>query len=135
MSVKRLQDKDLEVVSMFKMKIWDRDFDLKVIYDCYAGEEILEEQKEALRKFSSDKKTIELSKEYVEKYCMNQNKEEIGSDRIDNIFKYVIPESIFVKRDGCVAILCKYRYDEEHGIAVVFNNGQFKEVGSQDIIF
>ena len=25
--------------------------------------------------------------------------------------------------------------DEEHGIAVVFNNGQFKEVGSQDIIF
>ena len=119
---------------MLNIRIWNRDFDLKVLYDCYAGEQILDEQKEALNKFSSDKNTIELSRGFVEKYCLRNNKDEIGADEIDNIFKYVLPESIFVKRDCRVAILCKYRFDAEHGIAIVFKDGKFDEIGNQDII-
>jgi len=119
---------------MLSIKIWNRDFDLKVLYDCYAGEDVLDEQKEALKQFSSDKKTIEASKEKVEKYCLSQNKNEIGADEIDNIFKYVMPESIFVKRDCRVAIMCQYKFDAEHGIAVIFKDGKFKEVGSQETI-
>lgn len=119
---------------MLSIKIWDRDFDLKVLYDCYAGEEVLEEQKDALKKFSSDKKMIEASKNSVEEYCLSQNKDEIGADAIDNIFKYVMPESIFVKRDCRVALMCRYKFDAEHGIAVIFKKGKFIEVGSQDLV-
>lgn len=119
---------------MLNISIWNREFDLKVLYDCYVGEQVLEEQKEALNKFAADKKTIESSKIFTEKYCLSQNKNEIGADEIDNIFKYVIPESIFVKRDCRVAIMCRYKFDTEHGIAVVFYNGKFSEVGSQDIV-
>lgn len=119
---------------MFNIQIWGRDIDLKVLYDCYTGEQILDEQKETLKAFLSDKKTIESSKEYVEEYCLSKNKDEIGTEEIDNIFKYVMPESIFVKRDCRVAILCKYKFDAEHDIAIVFKDGKFDEIGNQDII-
>ncbi len=119
---------------MLNIKIWNRDFDLNVLYDCYAGEEILDEQKEALKKFSSDKTTIESSKADVERYCLHHNKDEIGNNEIDNIFKYVMPESIFVKRDLRVAIMCRYKFDSEHGICAVFRDGKLIEVGKQDII-
>ena len=114
--------------------IWGREFELKVIYDCYGGEEVLPIQKDVYEAFVKDSGVICNSKEAVEKYCLEENREEIGTDQIDNIFKYVIPQSIFVKRDGRIALLCKYKYDMEHGIAVVFKDGKFIEVGSQDII-
>ena len=119
---------------MLNITIWNRDFDLKVLYDCYAGEEVLGEQKDALKEFASNKKMIEASKSSVEKYCLSQNKDEIGADEIDNIFKFVIPERIFVKRDGRVALLCRYKFDEEHGIAVVYKDGKITEIGNEDII-
>lgn len=119
---------------MLSMKIWNRDFDLKVLYDCYAGEAILEEQKKALKKFSADKKLIESSKIIVEKYCLDQDKDEIGADKIDNIFKFVLPETVFVKRDCRIALICKYKFDKEHGIAIVYKDGKFDEIGNQDII-
>lgn len=119
---------------MLNIKIWNRDFDLKVLYDCYAGEEVLDEQKDALKEFSSNKKMIEASKSNVEKYCLSQNKDEIGADEIDNIFKFVMPESIFVKRDCRIAIMCRYKFDAEHGIAVIFKDGKLIDIGSQDTI-
>ena len=45
-----------------------------------------------------------------------------------------MPESIFVKRDGRVAIMCRYKFDSEHGIAVVFKDNKFEQIGMQDII-
>ena len=65
---------------MLNIKIWNREFDLEVIYDCYSGEEVLNEQKDALNRFFSDVKTIEASKNNVEKYCLSQNKNEIGEE-------------------------------------------------------
>ena len=55
---------------------------------------------------------------------------------VDNIFKYVMPKNIYVPRNlkkRVVAIMCNYKFDTEHGIAVVFENEQFKEIGAQDI--
>lgn len=48
-----------------------------------------------------------------------------------------MPKSLFVGRDEAkriVAIMCDYRFDMEHGLAVVFENEQFKMIGEQDII-
>ncbi len=118
---------------MYKTEIWGRQFELKLIYDCYAGEEVLPLQKEAFESFSKNATAINESQKAVEKYCLTENKKDIGLDQIDNIFKYVMPESIFVKRDGRIALMCRYKFDE-HGIAVVFKGGKCESVGMQDII-
>ena len=54
----------------------------------------------------------------------------------DNILSYVKPEYIFVKREDNprILILCKYRYDLEHGLAIVFSPDGSIVVGPQDII-
>ena len=57
--------------------------------------------------------------------------------KIDNIFSYIKPECLFVKRDKGnpkIAMMCKYRYDLEHGLAVVFSSDGEVTVGMQDII-
>ncbi|MBR4344553.1 MAG: hypothetical protein IKP88_17940 [Lachnospiraceae bacterium] len=120
---------------MLKLQIWKRDFELKVVYDCYSGEKASTTQKDSAKQFSSEANSaIDESLKEVEKYCLEMNKEDIGSSQIDNIFKYVMPESIFVKRDGRVAIMCRYKFDSEHGIAVVFKDNKFEQIGMQDII-
>ena len=32
-----------------------------------------------------------------------------------------------------IAVMCNYKFDMEHGIAIVYENEEFKEVGPQDI--
>ena len=118
-----------------KIKIWGRDFELEVKYDCYAGESVLDIQKEAVELFNSDNITEESLKK-IKEYCISKNSREIGNS-IENIFKYVAPKYLFVPRSEnkkIVAIMCNYRFDMENGIAIVFKNGQLFQIGSQDII-
>lgn len=62
--------------------------------------------------------------------------DQLKEDEIENIFRYVMPKSIFVphiEKHRVASILCDYKFDMKHGIAVVFENGRFKEVGPEDI--
>lgn len=68
----------------------------------------------------------------IKKDCDGEIDEELISALISSTD--VMPESIYVKRDGRVALICRYKFDAEHGMAVVFNGGKLEEVGSQDII-
>lgn len=80
---------------------------------------------------------LEQAKKSVEKFCKDQVKRDKENDKKDNIFSYVKPEYVFVKRDEKqprVALMCKYRYDLEHGLAIVFSSDGKISVGSQDII-
>ena len=55
----------------------------------------------------------------------------------DNIFSYIKPDYLFVKRDDeCprVALMCKYRYEPENGLAIVYSSDGKAKVGIQDII-
>ncbi len=117
-----------------KMTIWGREFDIKVIFDVFTGEEVLAEQNEALEAFCEVADTLMTDSTDIEKYCLNNNRNEIG-DSVDNIFKYVIPTSLLVKRDTKkrkVALLCNYRFDEEHGVALIFENEKLVRISSQD---
>ena len=119
-----------------KLLIWNREFDLRVIFDSY-DEEVLPIQEQALEAFLKSENTIQESKQQLEKYILNDEYAEIEGNSIDNIFKYVIPTDIYIPRTPetrTVALLCDYRFDEEHGIAIVFENEQFKEIGEQDIV-
>ena len=119
------------------MTIWGRQYDLPVVFDCFDNEEVLPIQKQALEAFLKAENTIQESKKQLEKYILNDEYAEIEGNSIDNIFKYVIPTDLYIPRTletRTVALLCDYRFDEEHGIAIVFENEQFKEIGEQDIV-
>ena len=106
-------------MNKINLNIWGRDFELGIEYDYYTGEEILPIQKEALKSFVSDRESISSAKCVVEKYCLSNNPEEYGTDHIDNIFKYIIPKYLYVKRNEkkrVIALMCDYKFDMEHVI-------------------
>lgn len=120
-----------------KKKIWDREFILSIEYDCYKDEETTEKQKEIVEEFIAHDDWIENSKKKVIDYCKEALKEDGKLVKKDSIFSYVKPEYVFVKRDDKIpriALMCKYRYDVEHGLAIVFSFDGKVTVGSQDII-
>lgn len=124
------------MIDSIELVIWDRNFSLPIEYNCYEGEVITTEQNDALMNFISHKDWVSKAKSIVEEFC----KEDILTDeenlKKDNIFSYVKPECIFVKHEENprIALMCKYRYDLEHGLAVVFSSDGEITVGQQDII-
>lgn len=122
-----------------KLTIWGREFDISVLFDCYSGEEKLPEQTAAYDAFIKNaSKILESAKSNVESYCLATDKEKINSEKIDNIFKYVIPKNIYVPRDQngkqVIALLCNYKFNPDDGIAIVFENGNFADIGTGNII-
>lgn len=55
-------------MSKCKINIWDRAFDLNVVYECYPGEDVLESQKEAFAMLENNAEEIAGSLEAVIKY-------------------------------------------------------------------
>ena len=124
-------------MNKIKLLIWGREFELNITYDCYTDEELFDSQIEAVKKFSEAIQIIEESLEEVKKYCLTMNQEEIGTNVIENIFKYVVPKYLYVPRENekrVISIMCNYKFDQENGIAVVFENENFCKIGKQDII-
>lgn len=122
-------------MSKKKMSIWDRNFNLNVVCEKYSGQSVLETPVNAVEDFESS--VIDGVKGKVEKYILKKNGKELGKDSIDNIFKYVMPKSIYVpqvKGGKVFAVMCHYKFDPEHGMAIVFENNKLKEIGEEDIV-
>ena len=125
------------MIDELNLCIWGRDFTLPVEYLYYKGQTVTDEQIAAVKSFPLKKALIQDSKKAVEEFCRDQVMADDGNVKKDNIFSYIKPDYLYVKRDEkCprVAIMCKYRYDPEHGIAVVFSADGDIKVGLQDII-
>ena len=119
-----------------KISVWGREFDLRVIFDVYKGEDILDIQNKALQMFIDAADTILGTCDELKAYCLEHDGDQIG-EAIENIFKYVMPEYLFVKRNEkvrSIVLLCNYKFDEEHGIAVFFENEKLIKIGTQDDI-
>ena len=125
------------MIKSVKLNIWAREFNLPIDYDGFEDELPTKEQTDALDVFVSHPDWIECSKTLVESYCKKNLMEDNTNQKKDNIFSYVKPEFLFVKRgEGHprVGVMCKYRYDPEHGLAIVFQTDGKVKVGNQDII-
>ena len=119
------------------LPIWGRRFSIPVVYDCYAGETVTSEQINALKTFVKHDCWLANAKKQVEDYCKACVNNDHENHQKENIFSYVIPESIYVKRENGsprVALMCKYRYDIENGLAIVFSADGSITIGYQDII-
>lgn len=123
-------------MNKINMTIWGREFELPVMIKQFKGKDITETQKEAADEFESCESVVNAARKDVEQYVLNNGLKDTGATEVDNIFKYVIPKSISIPKakDRVVAIMCNYKFDMEHGIAIVFENEKFKNIGPQDII-
>ena len=122
-------------MNKININIWGRDFELDIVYYNFPGEEITELQQETVEKIISV--DFSGSLDSIVNYITEYDLEELNGEKIDNIFRYVMPKSILIDRDDenrVFAVMCDYKFDIEHGLAVVFENEKFKAVDSQDII-
>ena len=124
------------MIKHIEICIWGRNFSIPVDYNCYAGESLLPEQTDAINAFLNHPEWIEKARRSVEHYCREQVMEDVENCKKDNIFSYIKPQGIFVRHEKRprIALMCKYRYDIEHGVAVVFAADGSVTVGPQDII-
>lgn len=118
-----------------KVCIWGRDFDINYSFQNFPGEEVTDYQIKTLEGiFSVD---FSESLNHVKQYVMKKDGSEIAESSIENIFRYVMPKNILITRNNEIrefAIMCNYKFDMEHGIAVVYHNEVFKTVVPQDLI-
>ena len=130
---------DVSLMNKIKMDIWERVLDIDIVYDTYQGERVLDAQVDAFNIFMTESKRLfGLAEGEVKKYCLSINKEDIQESVITNIFKYVKPKAIYVKRntgkDRIVALLCAYKFNPDDGIAIVFKNEKLLNIGTENDI-
>lgn len=122
-------------MSKVKASIWGREFELSVSYQNFPGEEITENQRNTLAAITSV--DYDIAKNGVERYIRKFFSSELGNESLDNIFRFVMPKSVLITRTEDVrvfAIMCNFKLDMEHGIAVIYENEEFKAAGPQDLI-
>lgn len=119
-------------MNKFDVVVWKRDFCLSCVLQKYPGLNFTEKQNKCLN--AIPEMDFDRALGAVKEYVLAKNKNEMDENEINNIFKYVMPKQFYVPRsDDClVALMCDYRFDSEHGIAVVFADGKYKKVCTQD---
>ena len=119
------------------IKIFKRKFELPVSYEYYDSEEIEEYQKIALESFLKHQEILENIPNDLINYLKKDNPQKFKDKKIDNIFKYIMPDKLYVGRNSkkrVVTLLCDYKFDLEHGIALMFENEKLVKIATQDII-
>lgn len=114
-----------------------REFQLEVCLECYPGETVLETQNKALADLLDNQAELYAAAEQMKNYLISENESEFPDGVVGDIFQYVSPELIFIPHEENrrrSAILCEYRFDEEHGLAIIFEDGKFVRIGPQDLI-
>lgn len=120
------------------IEVWGRVLPIKINYDCFEGEEITDVQRETYDQFlQNSEKLLGDSFNAIKNYCMAEYSEQIVDD-FENIFKYVKPKELYIKRSvtgkRIAGLLCSFKFDMEHGLAVYIEEGSVSKVGPQDII-
>jgi len=110
--------------------LWDETYDLRIVADAYLGELITEAQRESYLIFLDNverfsKRSLELVAEYISKVY----------ERVDanHVHTLMVPTAILFQQDGAFGILCDFKYDEEHGLAIMLYPKSQEQAGMQDI--
>lgn len=117
-----------------EITIWGRDFELDVFYQNYPGEEVSDNQLETFKRIMNA--DYYGSEDEVKKYIRDNYESELNGDSINNIFRLVMPKSIVIPRvesPRVFAVMCDFKLDIEHGMAVVFEDEKLIDIGPQDI--
>ena len=113
--------------------IWDRKINIRIDYDLYDNETATDEQEQRLEEFINNTQLLN-DKTAISEYCLKNNGKEIGNN-VDNLFKYIAPTAILIpqsEKNKRIILLCNYKFDIEHGIAIIFENNSFSKIVPQD---
>ena len=124
-------------MDMAKITFGGHEFELEVYLECYSGETVLDSQQTALKDLLKNQKEMSEALVQLKKYLVNENKDQFPDGFQGGVFDYVAPRTIYVphtEKYHRSAILCDYTFDEEHGLAIIFKDGKFEQIGSQDLI-
>lgn len=122
-------------MNKLQMNIWGRMCEIELIYQVFEDGIITELQNNTVKQINHIDFTD--AKSAVIKYIEETLNEMERPEKVENIFRFVKPKKLFVVQQSdkrVFALLCNYKLDIEHGLAVVFENEVVKEVGPQDII-
>lgn len=121
-------------MTKIEKSLWGRKLQLEISFDCLEGEKVTGSQERALDSLLDHWSGAEASLDAVKEYCEKNSGAQVQAKDIDNVFKYVVPRLLFVMREpeGCVAIMCDFRFDLEHGMAIVLTNGKLDRITEQD---
>jgi hypothetical protein len=124
------------LMSKVDIEIWGRKFTISAVLKHFKNEEATDKQRNTLETFLQNKTIVDNALGELKKYILENGLKENGIGDVDNIFKYVIPKTIYVPQEdeNVVAVMCDYKYDMEHGIAIVFENEKLKAIGVQDVV-
>lgn len=130
---------DYSIENSKTYKIWGRDCNVNVVFDCYAGEEIDDIQEKAMDDFESHiSEYTDAGLVMIKKYILENYKRELAADSISNIFKYVVPKTVYVSKDPSekkvIGLLCHFKFDDENGLAIKYIDGKASEVGGEQIV-
>jgi len=124
------------------MSTWGKEITLEVRFDLLDNERVTSQQEYALGAIFVSWGAVNAALDAVKSYCLENDGDmlasECGTARIDDIFDIVEPYSLFVVRDDSkrsVALMCHYRLDPEHGLALLFENERLTKIGPEDIAF
>ena len=122
-----------------KLNIWEREVEIEVVFDCFKNESITDIQKQAYADFLDNQNMIlTIAKEKIINYVNHDIDIFPGHTIPSNVFKFVMPKAIYIKRDidlhKLIGLLFNYRYREEDGICTVFKDNKFLEIGPENII-
>ena len=133
---------EVTAMSGIVMSTWGKEITLEVRFDLLDDERVTSRQAYALGAIFVSWGAVNAALDAVKSYCLendgNMLASECGTARIDDIFDVVEPYSLFVVRDDSkrsVALMCHYRLDPEHGLALLFENERLTKIGSEDIAF
>ena len=133
---------EVTAMSGIVMSTWGKEITLEVRFDLLDDERVTSRQAYALGAIFVSWGAVNASLDAVKSYCLendgNMLASECGTARIDDIFDVVEPYSLFVVRDDSkrsVALMCHYRLDPEHGLALLFENERLTKIGPEDIAF
>ncbi len=119
-----------------KTTIWGRELDLDVVFDVCDGEKTDETQNNVFKSFVENIKKLDNCLPKVKEYCIENSNDQIKT--VENIFKYVMPKTIYIPRSfdekRTVALLCNFKFDIDHGIAIIFQNEEYSEIGEESLI-
>ena len=119
-------------MSKVKCSIWGREFVLDISYDEYDGF-ISHEQFEAAA-FIADGTVPDSGLDKIKSYIIKNNNTDDNIDPIANIFEYIMPSYVYIPASENLTyiIMCDFKFDLEHGVAIVYNKRGFVSINAQD---
>lgn len=118
--------------------IWGTKYSLPIEYSDSIGSNFIATAEQSVLLFVDKTSEITESAKIVVESYIQKSALAIGIAEPDSLIDCVEPQMLLVRvdDDGSVniALLCGFKYDPEHDIAIVYKNEELVEVGSQDIV-